>query len=300
MKCDLGVFACNEQENIASALKAIISQKLDPQNSISKIFVIISGSTDKTRDIVKSFAQSDKRIVPVIQKKRKGKVSAVNLFLKKSKARNIIITNADNLLDKSAINFLLEGLKKRNIGLVASRVIPQNNPNTFFGFASHLQWTLHHKINLQFPDRPKAGELIGVKRVFQKLNHLVPTDEANIEAIVKTQGYDTKYVPEAIVYNYGPDNLFEFVSQRRRIYAQHLKVKHFQSYQVVTMSHLRLLGTHLSNIKFNNGFIIKSTLVMFLELYSRMLAFIDVYFFKKDHKNWTIVHSTKKQIVDNS
>jgi biofilm PGA synthesis N-glycosyltransferase PgaC len=293
MKCDIGVFACNEQDNISNALDAILTQKLDSKNKIRKIFVIVSGSTDSTTKIVKKYASKHKQILPIIQKKRKGKVSAVNLFLKKSSAKFAVLSNADNVIKKDALNYLLTTLKDKKIGLVASRVIPHNNPDTFFGFAAHLQWNMHHKINLQFPDRPKAGELIAFRRVFKKLHHRVPFDEANLEAIIRSQGYKAKYQPDAIVYNYSPDNFRDFFYQRRRNYAGHIKVKKYQGYQVVTMSNLRLLGTYLSNLEWRSDYLIKSLLVILIEIFARIAGTIDVSVFNQTPKKWHHIKSTK-------
>lgn len=296
MNFSIGVFAHNEEKNIKQSLLALLNQKISSHWQLKEIIVVLSGSTDQSKKIVMALIVKHPQIKLLTQKKRLGKVSAVNKFLNHTTSKYIIVTNADNIIDKHAINHLLESLKLKNTGMVCGRIIPLNSKESFFGFAAHLQWDLHHRINLQFPDRPKAGELIGFKRVFEKLNHQVAFDEANIEAIISAQGFNVVYCPLAIVYNYGPNNLFDFVHQRRRNYAGHLQVKKRQGHQVLTLSNFRLLGTFLANLQWNIDYISKSTAVMALEIFARSLGFFDTIISKKHYQIWRQIQSTKQKL----
>ncbi|MCZ7673576.1 MAG: glycosyltransferase family 2 protein [Chloroflexi bacterium] len=69
-----------------------------------------------------------------------------------------------------------------------------------------------------------------------------------MEPVVRGQGYKVYYVPEAIVYNKGPENVDDFLRQRRRIYAGHLDVQNMLGYAVSTMSGGKVLKLFLKEL----------------------------------------------------
>ncbi len=79
--CTVGIFAHNEEANIAHLLQIMLEQDLE-KVEIREIIVVSSGSTDQTDSIVRQFGQKDRRIRLLVQAKRQGKASAINLFLK--------------------------------------------------------------------------------------------------------------------------------------------------------------------------------------------------------------------------
>ena len=80
--CDIGIMAYNEGRNIGRLLQALLGQKLE-KVKIANIFIIASGCTDNTCEIVKEYQKKDKRIKLLTQEHREGKSSAINLFIKK-------------------------------------------------------------------------------------------------------------------------------------------------------------------------------------------------------------------------
>ena len=81
-KVSIGIFVYNEEKNIRNILNALLNQNL-MRISISEIVVVSSGSTDQTDEIVKDLSKRNKKIKLIVQKKREGKASAINLFLRK-------------------------------------------------------------------------------------------------------------------------------------------------------------------------------------------------------------------------
>ena len=108
------------------------------------------------------------------------------------------------------------------VGLTATRPEPVNDPEQFMGFAAHLLWDLHHQMNLH---GFKAGEMIAFRKVFERIPQHTAVDEASVEPLIRGQGYQVRYVPEAIVYNKGPETVDDFLRQRRRIFAGHLELQ---------------------------------------------------------------------------
>ncbi len=76
----VGVCAYNEENNIGYALESVTSQALDGF-SLQEIIVVSSASTDRTDDIVRDHSTKDGRVRLIAQEQRKGKTSAVNLFM---------------------------------------------------------------------------------------------------------------------------------------------------------------------------------------------------------------------------
>jgi biofilm PGA synthesis N-glycosyltransferase PgaC len=80
IRCSVGITAHNEEANIGELLAAMRNQRLH-NVQISEVIVVASGCTDATEDIVRRHALQDLRIQLLVQEKREGKTSAINLFL---------------------------------------------------------------------------------------------------------------------------------------------------------------------------------------------------------------------------
>ena len=96
-------------------------------------------------------------------------------------------------------------------------------------------------------DRELFGELWQresetTRKVFERIPPHTAVDEASVEPLIRGQGYTVRYVPEAVVYNKGPDTVEDFLRQRRRIYAGHLEMQHQLGYSVSTMSGTKIAG----------------------------------------------------------
>lgn len=290
LRISIGIFAYNEEKNIQQLLDSITQQKLK-QTQITEILVISSGSTDQTNQILRKIAKKNKKLKLISQKKRLGKASAINLFLDCAKENIVITSSADILLSKNAIEEIIKPLNKANVGIVGSRPIPVNNPNTFFGFAAHLLWDLHHSISLR---SPKMGEFIAFRKVFKKIPVLSGVDEANIEALIRGQGYKAIYQPRAVIYNKGAENQKDFITRRRYIYAGHLATKHEYSYEVSTLNGITIATLLIQNFQFSWRFILWTPAVICLELYSRFLGIVDYNKYKqKAQPIWKIAPTTK-------
>lgn len=291
----VGICAYNEESNIGRLIREIQKQDVSSQFRMDEILVIASGCTDKTEKIVKGFQKKDKRIKLISESVRLGKAIAVNTFIKKSGNTYLILESADTLPAPDCFRLMLESLHEPQVGLVGCRVIPKNDPETFMGYVNHLMWHLHHKTNLQFPDRPKVGELVALRKIFERIPAKSSTDEANIEPLIFGQEYAVRYCPEAVVYNRGPESLVEFLSRRRRCYAGHTRMKRTQGYQVVTYSNFRILGVFLANLDWSNPKkMLWAVCSMVLEAVARAFGILDAYVRPDALAVWKIALTTKK------
>jgi len=286
----VGVIIYNEEQNIGRLLESLLQQKTTIVG-ITEIIVISSGSTDKSNIIVKNFCKTHPRIRLLRQKKRLGKASAVNLFLSTAKEEVLILSSGDILLSKNTMEKIIVPLKKSSIGIVGSHPVPLNDKNIFFGFAAHLLWNLHHEISLK---TPKMGEFIAFRKVFRQIPALSSVDEANIEAVVRGQGYKAVYATEAIIYNKGAETAHEFIARRRHVYAGHLITKHEYGYEVSTIKSTRIIFLLLKHSQFSWRFILWAPAVVLLEAASRFLGFLDYKYKLRSHTVWQVTTSTKK------
>jgi hypothetical protein len=118
-------------------------------------------------------------------------------------------------------------------------------------------------------------------------------DEASVEPLIRGQGYEVKYVPDAIVYNKGPETVEDFLRQRRRIYAGHLEMKERLGYAVSTMSGTKIAGLLLRNMDCRPRQLIWTLGVVALEMYGRYLGRLD-YKTRRSHTVWEIAGTTKE------
>jgi len=290
VSCTIGIFAHNEEANIGKLLQIMREQELVTVE-IRQIIAISSGSTDKTEEIMREFAQRDPRIKVLIQEKREGKASAINLFLSNQTERVLVVCSADLQPAPDAIEKLVSPYADPEMGMTSCRPVPVNNAETFMGFAAHMLWDLHHEINLS--GGFKAGEMIAFIKIFERIPFHTSVDEASIEPVIRGQGYKVQYIPDAIVYNKGPDTVNDFLRQRRRIYSGHLDIQEMLGYSVSTMSGGVILKALLHHLDWRPKQFIWTWCVVGLEVYGRFLG-------RKDHKNhhdhtiWEIAETTKE------
>ncbi|MBN2018381.1 MAG: glycosyltransferase [Candidatus Cloacimonetes bacterium] len=285
----LGIFAYNEEKNIRQLLEAVEAQ-IFKTVKLKEIIVVSSASTDRTDEIVREFEKKDPRIKLVVQKERKGKSSAINLFLKEATGDVLIIESADTIPAKDTIEKLAAPYVDETIGMTGGRPEPINNPKSFIGFAVCMMWRLHHKMAMV---SPKLGEMASFRNLVKEIPEHSPVDEASIESIITHHGLKLKYIPDAIVHNKGPENAADFIKQRRRIYTGHLWLQDNQDYTVISQNSGLIIGLTLKEFSLNPIKDLKIIYTMLLEVWGRFLGWYDYKILKKIPYKWEISESTK-------
>jgi biofilm PGA synthesis N-glycosyltransferase PgaC len=292
IKVSVGICAYNEERNIGKLLAALLKQ--ETKNVSMHQILVVSVSTDGTNSIVKKYRRKDERIKLVIQKKREGKASAVNLFLKEATGDVLVLLSADTWPKKSTVENLVVPFLDSHTGMTGGRPIPTNDCRKFIGAVSFLLWRLHHEVSSANIENPKIGEIIAFRNVIRYIPKDTVVDEAWIEMAIRKKGFAVRYVPDAVVYNHGPENISDFLKQRRRIYNGHLQLKKKGGYEVPTMKISkimkvipRVLGYSLKDLFFFIG-------AVFLEVYGRFLGAYDFYVKKTNPYIWDMATSTKE------
>lgn len=279
----------NEEQNIARLLAALQKQKLQTV-SIDNITVVASGCTDSTEEIVKKFAAQDQRIILIVQKDREGKSSAINLWIKSTTSKILVLESGDTLPNEDTLENLVSPFADDSVGMAGTRPMPINNPQKFIGFAVHLLWRLHHLIA---SEKPKMGEMVAFRNIITNIPAVSAVDEDSIEVEIIKKGYRTIYCPTAIVQNKGPENFADFIRQRRRIYAGHLWLEKNFKRNVSTMSGLKVFRFLIRDFSWNFRSIIFTPGAILMEVLGRILGWYDLCIKKNNHRIWEIATSTK-------
>ena len=288
----VGICAHNEARNIGKLLHTLLKQKSNVVNIVQ--ILVISCSTDATNEIVEKYKKRDSRIELVLQKKREGKASAVNLFLKKATGDVLVLESADTLPKNSTIEKLVEPFLDLNVGMTGGRPIPTNNRRKFMGIVSYLLWKLHHEISAADLENPKCGEIIAFRNIIKSIPYDTAVDEAWIEMATRKKGFSLRYVPNALVFNHGPESISDFLKQRRRIHSGHLQLKEQVDYEVSTMKVSKILKVMPSLVGHNLKELVFFVGAVFLEVYGRFLGAYDFYIKKRNPYVWDMVASTKE------
>lgn len=288
--CCVALMAYNEEGNIGRLLEALCAQRLD-RVVIDEIIVVASGCTDRTEEIVRQFCARDFRVKLLTQRQREGKASAVNFLLRNTTSEVVVLQSADTLPEADTIEHLVTPFEDPQVGMTGGHPVPTNDPHTFMGYVAHLLWRLHHRISLR---RPKMGELIAFRNIFRQIPYDSAVDEASIEPLILGQGLKLRYVPEAIVYNHGPETISDFFKQRRRIYAGHLYVKDTLGYKVATMSGWRILLFFLQEWEWDWRYFLWGPAAIVLEACARLRGLYDYKVWKRKPFVWAVAETTKE------
>jgi glycosyltransferase involved in cell wall biosynthesis len=238
VECTVGIMAYNEEAGIAEAIASILAQNTG-RCRLAEVIVVASGCEDRTVEIVDEIASRDSRVRLLVQERREGKASAINLFIAAAHSGVLVLVSADVVLKEGALDALMRHFHDPEVGMVGGHPIPVNGEDSFLGHAVHLQWRLHDRIARS---SPKLGEIVAFRNIVPSIPLDTAVDEISIQALITRLELGLVYEPEAVVYNRGPASIRDFLRQRRRIHGGHLRVRKQQAYSAPTMGALRIFG----------------------------------------------------------
>ena len=287
----VGIMAYNEEANIGRTLEAVLNQT-HSRTALTEIIVVASGCTDNTVAVVEAMMVSELRIQLLVQPQREGKASAINLFLQHARSEILVMVGADIIPERDTLEQLCTHFFDASVGMVGAHPIPVNDQETFVGHAVHLLWLLHDRMARR---SPKLGEVVAFRNTVESIPTDTAVDEISIQAAISAQKLSLVYEPEALVYNKGPMTIHDFLKQRRRIHAGHLKIREQERYEAPTMNVLPILRELLVSTPYA-----LSTPKQFvwtlgtigLEGLARLQGQYDV-MRKRSHHVWQAVASTK-------
>ena len=292
IRCTVGVFAYNEARNVRTALYALLAQQLRSVE-IVEIIVVASGCTDETVAIAREVADAHPIVSVEVEVHRTGKASAIRRLMSIARGDVIVFVGADTLPAADAIEHLVAAFSDPHVGMTGARVVPLNSPESFLGYSVQMLWHVHHHLALR---QPKLGELVAARNIVTDFPQDTATDDLALEALVSHHGYRLVYVPNAVVYNRGPQTYEDFVKQRRRIFAGELRIALRYGYVASSLSLRHILPLAIDAIRTNPTRVLWTLGVMLLELWARVRGGFDA-FNGREEVVWRSVPSTK-QVVE--
>ncbi|MGH2542930.1 MAG: glycosyltransferase [Ardenticatenaceae bacterium] len=294
LRCSIGITAHDEEKNIAQCLDALQNQLLN-EVEIVEIIVVASGCTDRTQEIVEEIATSDPRVRLIVQPERRGKSSAINLFLAEAGENICVLESGDTVANEVAIEHLVRMFRDPRVGMTGAQKVPVNTPDHITEYLSFLRLKMEHELCLEIP---RLGELVAFRKVFDSIPTDVAMDEAFMEAIVVRHSMEVRYAPDAVVYNTGPKTISDFLKQRRRNHAGHLHLKRRYGYKVSSLNSVVVARVAILQAWGAIRLISVLALLASLEFWARLLGSYDYYVKGKKHEVWDIAWTTKE--VDRS
>ena len=270
ISCTIGVFAHNEARNVRRTLHALLSQQLETVE-VKEVIVMASGCTDRTVEFAEQVANTHPIVSVEVDEVRRGKAAAIKRLTTLARGDVVVLVGADTLPAPTAIEQLLAPFSDPTVGMTGGRVIPLNSPDTWPGFSVQMLWHVHHQLALR---RPKLGELVAFRNVVD-IPIDTSTDEPCIEALITSKGLRTFYAPKAVVYNRGPENVTEFLIQRRRVFSGQVKIAFRYHYLVASLQARHAIPLILEAFHSYPRFFIWTLGTMGLEAWARLLGMYD-------------------------
>jgi len=208
-KISLIVATYNEASTLPKKLDNIIEQ--DYPKDLMELVFVDSASTDATGEIIADFIKChpERKIVFIREKERLGKSHALNVAYAKASGEIKIISDADSLLDDSALTTIMRNFSDSRIGAASGRQILLNSdqtPSTRFE-KSYRDIYLAFREGESILDSTPIfdGELCGYRSdLIESLPEGKSGDDSRLANVVRKKGYRAVFDSTAVYYEYSP------------------------------------------------------------------------------------------------
>ena len=255
--------------------------------------------------LVRELTQRDPRLVPLYERRREGKSSALNKIIRHASGDILVLASADIRIARNTIPRLVEGLvENREWGAVDSNVELVNGDKTVMDRIGNILWDTHNatldRLDSQGRLGQVAGDLVAVRRdLIDQLPDVI-NDDAYIALRVRQRGFQVKRIHDAMVWIAAPRTPVDYLLQRSRILRGHLQlIKMFGKmpttfeFQVLwnPKRYLKILVKAVGRL--GPRYLMPLALAGFLEFLSFQVAVIHS-LTKHGHEPWRIIDSTKQ------
>ena len=196
------IAAYNEEKVIGDKLKNCLV--LDYPAELLQIYVASDGSSDKTNDIAKRYAEKDKRI-HLLEFSRTGKSGVLNKAMAYIKSEIIVFSDANTEYMRDALKNLVKHFSDEKVGCVCGRLIYRNPGEVVSGKGENFYWRYETKIkklesNLGYVAGAN-GAIYAIRReIFETLPTETINDDFTISMKIVQSGFKCVYDENAIAY----------------------------------------------------------------------------------------------------
>ncbi len=295
----VGICATTELENTLR----LTDQILELSHRRMNLLEILVATPN--HQLASELSERDPRVVVLLEKKREGKASALNMIIKHASGDILVLASADIKIARNTIPRLVEGLmENREWGAVDSSVELVNGDRLLMDRISNILWDTHNATldELDGQDRlgQVAGDLVALRRDLVEQLPSVINDDAYLALRVQEKGFRVKRVQDALVWIAGPRTPTDYVYQRSRVLQGHLQlIRRFG--KMPTTFEFQFLSKPRRNLKLlirtvarlGPSHLLPLIIAGLLELISFQVAVMSS-LTKKNQKPWRLVESTKK------
>lgn len=211
----IGLAAHNEEKNIVSVLRSILSQKRDGWK-MKEIIVACDGCTDKTAALAKTLTG----VTVVDGKERKGKAYQVSRIIQKAKGELVVLFDADiGMKDANIITRLVHGFANDpSVAVVGGNPRPVH-PETFFERAVYSTFLVFEQGRKTKNGGHNVfgccGACMALRTSFGKMLSFdgVLTEDDYIYLSCLARGLQFRHIPSAVVYYKLPRLLADYLRQ---------------------------------------------------------------------------------------
>jgi len=212
--------ARNEESRIAAKIENTLASNY-PQDKLS-VFVASDGSSDGTVSVIKSFLDRGVRLIEIAE--RGGKTAAVNRLAEAADADILVFTDADVLVDPSALSLIASRFSDASTGAVCARRAVDSSDADGHAWMQKLQKSYETVIKRGEGVLGRVmggdGSLYAVRKsCFSKVPSDVPDDFVSVLRVLKS-GLRSVYEVVALAQEQMPDVDPESFSRRRRTVAR--------------------------------------------------------------------------------
>jgi cellulose synthase/poly-beta-1,6-N-acetylglucosamine synthase-like glycosyltransferase len=186
-----------------------------------KIIVITDGSSDQSASIADSY----ENIIHLHYPERRGKIGAINRALPLITSEIIVVSDANTMLNESALRHLVHPFNREDVGVVAGeKRINTRTKDKAAGSGEGLYWkyeSLLKKWDGQlYSVMGAAGELFAVRRkLLIPMNEDIILEDFYISLSLAMKGFRTAYAPDAIASEEASPHISEELKRKIRISA---------------------------------------------------------------------------------
>ena len=228
LKVTIIVPAYNEAKVIRKTLGTL--QEIEYPDDKLEILIINPKSTDNTSQIANEIAQRSKRNIKVIDATNgfdvHGKPRALNYALKYAGGEVVIIYDADSLVDKMAVKFLISAMVEDPSLAMTFGTRKVLNPHGFFARLAYLESLSQQLLTETAPPKDgqnflfSPGTNVAIRKsVIEKLggwDDNALTEDFELSVRLHSHGYKIEYVPSAVSHEEVPEKASVWLTQRTR------------------------------------------------------------------------------------
>ena len=215
----LMICAYNEEDVVAEKMENTLA--LDYPKDKLRIMWVTDGSNDRTNELLRAYPEVD----IVFSPERRGKTAALKHGLRELKTRYVAFTDANTMINSSALREIARLFSDPTIGCVSGeKRVAARKAGEMAAEGEGLYWKYESMLKRWdyelYSAMGAAGELYAID---PKLCREVP-DEALLDDFMMAMyvvqgGKRIAYSPDAYAQEYGSANLFEESKRKRRIAA---------------------------------------------------------------------------------